>query len=142
MSAGRGCHRWTVPAFVCLALLAGGLAFFQWIRRSFTAYAVAGSSMEPAFRPGDYLLIDRRPAARRSPPDGAVVLARDPRAPDRILLKRVGWAEPDGRLWLLGDNRADSTDSRTFGPIAPTVIIGRVMFRYRRSQPAPDRDSS
>lgn len=36
---------------------------------------------------------------------------------------------PPGQLFLLGDNRANSVDSRAFGPIAADDIDGRVLAR-------------
>ncbi|TPW11848.1 MAG: signal peptidase I [Acidimicrobiaceae bacterium] len=35
---------------------------------------------------------------------------------------------PDGSVFLLGDNRHDSSDSRLFGPVATGSIVGRVAF--------------
>jgi signal peptidase I len=35
---------------------------------------------------------------------------------------------PD-HLWLMGDNRTDSSDSRVFGQVAEGTIVGRAMFR-------------
>lgn len=35
---------------------------------------------------------------------------------------------PEGRYFLLGDNRGESIDSRTFGPVAKSQILGKVIF--------------
>ncbi len=36
---------------------------------------------------------------------------------------------PAGSVFAMGDNRADSIDSRRFGAVPTSDIIGRVMFR-------------
>ena len=56
--------------------------------------AVAGHSMEPALREGDWLLML---PPRRTPRRGDVVLFRDPRERSRLMLKRVVEV-PDGAL--------------------------------------------
>ena len=43
-------------------------------------------------------------------------------------LNRTWWTGP-GELFLAGDNRQDSQDSRTFGPIDGGSILGRVWLR-------------
>ncbi len=36
---------------------------------------------------------------------------------------------PKGSLWVMGDNRSNSADSRVFGPIRESTLVGRVVFR-------------
>lgn len=37
---------------------------------------------------------------------------------------------PDGMLFVMGDNRPRSSDSREFGPIPMESVIGQVFYRY------------
>ncbi len=46
-----------------------------------------------------------------------------------MLIKRVHSVGPDG-IEVRGDNEEASTDSRTFGPVAPSRVTGRVIYRY------------
>ncbi len=97
--------------------------------------AVVERSMEPALRPGDWLLVWRgtgpgRPVRVRP---GQLVIARHPARPDLLLVKRAAWREPGG-WWLSADNLpAGAADSRTFGVVPAGLIEGRVLFRYRRA---------
>jgi signal peptidase I len=36
---------------------------------------------------------------------------------------------PEDQVWVMGDNRGDSRDSRSFGPIAEEDIVGRAFIR-------------
>jgi signal peptidase I len=36
---------------------------------------------------------------------------------------------PKGDVWVMGDNRGDSSDSRVFGPIPESTIIGRAVWK-------------
>lgn len=40
------------------------------------------------------------------------------------------WVIPDGDLFLMGDHRQDSADSRAFGPVPVNQVIGRAWLRY------------
>lgn len=40
-----------------------------------------------------------------------------------------GCVVPAGRIFVLGDNRTESKDARTFGPIPESTIVGRVFVR-------------
>ena len=81
--------------------------------------------MEPSYCHGDWVLVLR--SSRLRP--GVIAAVRDPRQPDRILIKRVIRREVTG-WWVTGDNPAASTDSRTFGPVPPELVVGRVLLRY------------
>jgi nickel-type superoxide dismutase maturation protease len=103
--------------------------------------AVAERSMEPALRPGDWLLVCRR--VRSSRParirPGQLVVARHPGRPGMLLVKRAARREQDD-WWLDSDNPgAGAVDSRSFGPVPAALIEGRVLLRYwpvRRHQKA------
>ena len=107
---------------------------------------VAGDSMSPALLAGDRVLVDRLvyrgPAALagllpvRDVRPGDVVLFRSPEDGRTALLKRCvavpgdavpGGAVPAGALYLVGDRRHDSRDSRAFGPVARGAVIGRAV---------------
>jgi signal peptidase I len=36
---------------------------------------------------------------------------------------------PPGDVWVMGDNRSDSSDSRVFGAIPRSTIVGRAIWR-------------
>jgi nickel-type superoxide dismutase maturation protease len=97
-------------------------------------YVVQDASMRPTLRPGDRLLVWRWCRIRR----GDLVVARDPELPGLHLVKRVvavpgepftGISRRDGFV-LLGDDPSSSRDSRAFGRVPRTSVVGRVVFRY------------
>jgi nickel-type superoxide dismutase maturation protease len=89
---------------------------------------VAERSMEPALRPGDWLLVLR---TRRIRP-GQIVLARHPGRPGMLIVKRAA-RRADGGWWLTSDNPgAGAVDSRRFGAVPEVLIEGRVLTRYWR----------
>jgi signal peptidase I len=43
---------------------------------------------------------------------------------------QTSWTVPTGEVFLMGDHRSNSADSRTFGPIEVDQVIGRAWLRY------------
>ncbi|CAN5920291.1 hypothetical protein BH23ACT10_BH23ACT10_05360 [soil metagenome] len=106
-------------AVVAAAVAAGA-------RHSLRHVVVAGSSMQPAVAPGDRLLLL---ALRGRPRVGDLVIASDPRARDRVLLKRAHAVTVEG-VDVRGDNPDASTDSRAFGMLPVATVRRCVGWRY------------
>ncbi|MHB8439736.1 MAG: nickel-type superoxide dismutase maturation protease [Acidimicrobiales bacterium] len=100
------------------------LAVISWLR-PLRRVVVTGDSMRPALDPGDRLFVVRTRRVRV----GDLVAVPDPRMAQRLLVKRVASATRR-TVVVLGDNLGASTDSRTFGPVARSVVVGRAVYRY------------
>lgn len=48
----------------------------------------------------------------------------------------IPYTVPEGHLYVMGDNRPRSSDSREFGPITFDSIVGQVFYRYLPPQKA------
>jgi len=81
---------------------------------------VAGHSMEPALHHGDELLVARIP-----PRIGSVVVCRDPRDRDRLVVKRV--AAMDGAHLMLESDH----DGHERLVVDRHALVGRAILRYR-----------
>ena len=90
--------------------------------------------MEPHYRDGDRVLVNRYAFSFRRPQPGDAVVVRDPERPARHLLKRVA-SGPEGAndpwaVYVLGDNAEQSRDSRAFGPLSVEAVIGKAIMKY------------
>ena len=47
---------------------------------------------------------------------------------DQVLDSRLSIV-PDGHLWVEGDNPANSSDSRNYGPVPASLLVGRALMR-------------
>jgi signal peptidase I len=45
-------------------------------------------------------------------------------------LEQANWTIADNEVFLMGDHRSNSADSRTFGPVETDQVIGRAWLRY------------
>ena len=84
----------------------------------------------------------------RNPNKGEVVMASNPYKPQYTVIKRVLYTQgemakyyshkhdkyveveiPKGHVWIEGDNKENSKDSRHFGPISLALVQGIVRYR-------------
>lgn len=127
---------------------------------------VDGSSMEPNFHNGDYVIVNRLAYQLGDIQRGDVIVFPYPLNPEEDYIKRViglpgdririnqgvvyvndqpiqepyineppirdleETVVPEGSVYVLGDNRNASSDSRAWGPLQIEKIIGKAIFRY------------
>ncbi|WP_204298234.1 S26 family signal peptidase [Actinoplanes campanulatus] len=121
-----------------------------WIRAGILVAVVRGPSMLPTYHDGERLIARRRRWA--VPRRGDVVVFRNPRpagvpgsSEGPLLIKRVGAGPheaapagmtadrvPAGHLVMLGDNPAQSLDSRHLGFIPVDNVVATVVRRFQR----------
>ncbi len=98
--------------------------FFLGKRRGFM---VEGNSMLPTLKSGDAVLINPRSKFET----GDIVLAKHPFKQSVKILKRIGEISQDGKFFLIGDNKDESSDSRSFSAIPKSEILGKAVCRLK-----------
>jgi hypothetical protein len=112
------------------------------LKAFFKRIEVRGDSMSPNFNNGDWLLFRLLPAKSKAQSKaqelvGKVVLIQrqSENGTDFLQVKRV--TQVSGRnneiaIWVEGDNKEKSTDSRSWGALNSDEVIGKLILRYRR----------
>jgi len=106
------------------------------VAKLFKAVELRGDSMSPNFNDGDWLLFRLLPAKSKSGNlVGKVVLIQRQSqvGTDFLQVKRVTKLT-EVKFWVEGDNKSASTDSRSWGALDSTEVIGKLLFRYRRAK--------
>ena len=96
--------------------------------RRLRGFTVEGDSMLPVIKNGDIVLI--RPGSAFAV--GDIVLASHPYKASVKILKRVAAIDALNKVTLIGDNPAESTDSRAFGAVSIESILGRAVSRLNK----------
>jgi signal peptidase I len=105
-------------------VLALGVA--GWVaKRRLLRLEVEGVSMVPVLAPGDRILVLRTDQVAV----GDIIVCSDPDGGEGTLIKRVSGIDRNS-VRVEGDNFGASRDSRHFGPVPRSAIIGRVLWCY------------
>ena len=104
--------------------------FFLWIIGKRKRFRVTGISMQPLLQPGEEILLDPKAYEKKVPQINDLVVAIHPEKPGLEIVKRVSHISKEGKVFLLGDNLAYSSDSRNFGLIPLQSIIGKVTSKF------------
>jgi len=87
---------------------------------------VVGLPGESIVIDGGSVYVDNRKLDESYLPAGTVTSAQS--APYKCTVQ-APCVVPQGSVWVMGDNRPDSKDSRYFGPIPESTIVGRAFVR-------------
>ncbi len=107
-------------------------------------YRIVTGSMEPAVTKGDFVIFDKTVYKHESPKKGDVVVFTYPNDRSKLYVKRIDampgdtvrqdsnviFVVPNGFVYVLGDNRGHSDDSRHYGPIPLTELLGKARQIY------------
>jgi len=98
--------------------------------------------MEPTIQNYDVLFTEHLSPMLYRFCHGDIVIARSPADPHKIVCKRIVGTPgdkirvnfshvtvPEGHIWLEGDNKDDSTDSRTYGAVPQALVLGKAFCR-------------
>lgn len=90
----------------------------------FSRFIVHGASMLPALKPGQSILVFNWAYTFSQPKVGDIVVIKHS---GRDLVKRIQKVH-DREYFVQGDNPEESTDSRSFGAIDKSQLIGKVIY--------------
>ncbi|MBI5707751.1 MAG: signal peptidase I [Armatimonadetes bacterium] len=143
-AGGKGAR----TGFLATLLLLLALAVFFYL--SFRTVVVSGHSMEPTYHAGDRLLASKAYWLIGAIKRKDIVVLRDPVDSKGYIIKRVlalagevvdyenlgsdwklsqgDYTVPTGEIYVIGDNRAVSEDSRKFGSVPVSSVIGKIVY--------------
>lgn len=81
--------------------------------------------MNPTLKAGDVVLINRLSYIFGIPKIGDIVVLKK----ERYIIKRIVKIK-EGKFFIVGDNKKESTDSRNFGWVSKKEIIGKAIFKF------------
>ena len=101
-----------------------------WLLRLRQRFCVTGFSMFPILKPGDEVLVDTKAYHHFAPEIGDMVVAEHPHRQELKIIKWVAFVDEKGDCFLVGENKEESTDSRSFGLVNRKRIIGKVKSKF------------
>jgi nickel-type superoxide dismutase maturation protease len=90
-------------------------------------YTITGHSMEPELLQGTQVLVSSIPYLFFRPKTNDVIAFKN-KEDKKIYVKRIVGIK-NNTFYVLGDNKQDSKDSKSFGWITKKDIIGKVIYQ-------------
>ncbi len=90
---------------------------------------IRGDSLAPDYTQGDFVLVSNIPFLFSDLVPGDVIAFRQPGY--GLLIKRIQGVDEAGGLNVIG-NHPESVDSRTFGAVRRSNILGKVIWHVRK----------
>ena len=87
---------------------------------------VTGESLSPFFLEGDFVVVSKIPFVLRKIVAGDIVVFRHPVY--GTMIKKVERISPDGEEIFVVGTHPESTDSRQFGPLRRSQLIGKMIW--------------
>jgi len=111
-----------------------------WLIRRRRLFRVTGDSRTATLAPVSVVMLDPRAYRSQSPQEDEIVVTRRPRNNELQIVKRVAAvikshtesSAPSVGLILASDNASAGADSRSFGPVALDLVLGKVVSCLRR----------
>ncbi len=91
---------------------------------------ISGNSMAPFYCDGDIVSVDLSAYRDHEINVGDIVLAAHPYIRNHYIVKKVTEVAEE-KVFLLGINQEESTDSRHFGKISKEKIIGKILSKEK-----------
>lgn len=91
---------------------------------------VVGESMLPLLQPGDEILINPFAYQKSSPQINDIIVIQHPLQKNLPIVKRINAIKDGDRYFVTGDNSKASTDSRHWGTIKFSDIMGKVTSQF------------
>ncbi len=96
----------------------------------FRILKVTGESLSPAYQEGDFVLVSKIPFLLTRLKQGDVVIYQHPVY--GTLIKYIDKVFPEQGLVTLIGTHEDSIDSRRFGSVPITALIGKVIWQIKK----------
>lgn len=122
----------------CSIFIMGSMTGF--IKRDvIEVYKIVGSSMQPQVVPGDLVIVDKTAYAKMPPAVGDIIIHVFPDDRSKVFIRRIEALPgdrvtledgsqitvPHGSIYVMGDNREKSMDSRDFGSVPLSDVLGK-----------------
>ena len=105
--------------------------FLLWLIRQRKRFQVQGNSMLPLLKANEEILVASKAYINSLPSVGDIVVLEHPQNSQLIIVKRIAAIDCDNNCFLLGDNPNESSDSRHWGTIKSSDLIGKVTSRFQ-----------